>query len=1253
MAEAPGRITAYHDVIYPRYAPREFVGRQWLVKKVEQFRDSEAGRHLIIVGEPGSGKSTFMAYLAECWNCPRHFIRADNIGGVTGVDPRAFLLSMGAQLYQKYGREIFEQGNSTKTRVKVGLAKDQAEVVGRLVEELYTLPFLPQQQSEVQVQVVAATGESRVVGERVKRMIDVTLALEESTLLHVAVIQPLQRIEELYPDERVVLLVDALDESLQHLGKRILDVIPTATDPDFPGNLQLVMTSRPGDHLARFRKQDELRLDDRAAGYWKETLRDSRAYVDKRLSEEPLVSAMETMSQKKARTFIEEVETKSEGNFLYLFHFLNAAAEAVKKGETDLENITVPADLDEIYQFFAVGRIRKDPLDLIHFTVDRPVPEDLHAHWQAIEGVQRIAVAGREVTVMAEDSDPVLPRLFELTQAAGLRLSDLQTQRGTQLGTWEEKYLPLLGVLAVAFEALSRDQLAAFAEVEIEYVDSILAQLLQFLDTVKEGSAHGYRLYHRDFAEYLLDSSRNRDWPLDGQKYHCWIGSACLKRCRDQWDKCDTYCRRHASVHLAEADRWEAVGKLIEDPLFLLAADPGRLLGVINTGWGLLPQKIVRVYQQSVHHIRGNPLPEAASYLELIARQTKADELAGFVAQLNLRRPWSVRWVRWQYTSPHQVLTLHHRGVSGGQARVAVGKLNDRPVVVSAAGDIRVSDVESGNAIGAPIQGLSTRNFSVAVAEQEGRPIILSGGEDGIRMWELADGTAIGEVLPGYTGKILALAVGKLEERTVVVAGCADGNVRVWRLDERRLMREPIAGHEEAKVHAFMGASNEVRCVVVGELVDRPVIISGGYDKTIRIWDLAEGKPVGEPLTGHTGWVEAVTLTEWKDQPVIVSGGAFEEGVRIWDPVQGRQISTHPAVPEGFVGNSAIYALDVGEIEGQPIIVSSSYDGHIQFWNLPNGMPVGEPLTGHDGPVKSLVFTELRGRPVVVSAGDDSTVRAWHLEGVLSADESGVPQATEAYVLVVDEFEGRPVICTADSDWNLRILALATGELVYGPLPNPVQVHPDPIMGSLHAPFTFGLLQGQPVLIVFEQHGIGIWDPVEVQRIAAPIKVHFKEGGYVKLRLTLSKIEGRPVVLAGSSKGEVWIGDLLDRTQIAAWRDSEFSTIAMGKVDGQRLVATGEYCKESSIQLRNLANGQSEGRLITHHEGYISSIGLGKLDDRSVIVSGGSEGDLRVWNPDGELLSAVQLEAKIDDLAFGRGSTLVASTSRGIAVLEF
>ena len=87
-----------------------------------------------------------------------------------------------------------------------------------------------------------------------------------------------------------------------------------------------------------------------------------------------------------------------------------------------------------------------------------------------------------------------------------------------------------------------------------------------------------------------------------------------------------------------------------------------------------------------------------------------------------------------------------------------------------------------------------------------------------------------------------AVAVGALPDGTpVIVSGGGDGTVRVWRLADGAPVGEPLRGHDGA-----------VDAVAVGALPDgTPVIVSGGGDGTVRVWRLADGTPVGEPLRGH------------------------------------------------------------------------------------------------------------------------------------------------------------------------------------------------------------------------------------------------------------------------------------------------------------------------------------------------------------------------------------------------------------------
>ena len=65
--------------------------------------------------------------------------------------------------------------------------------------------------------------------------------------------------------------------------------------------------------------------------------------------------------------------------------------------------------------------------------------------------------------------------------------------------------------------------------------------------------------------------------------------------------------------------------------------------------------------------------------------------------------------------------------------------------------------------------------------------------------------------------------------------------MRVWDAATGQPRGDPLTGH-----------TGPVQSVAIGRIGDRDVIVSGGYDKTVRIWDAATGQALGDPLTGHT-----------------------------------------------------------------------------------------------------------------------------------------------------------------------------------------------------------------------------------------------------------------------------------------------------------------------------------------------------------------------------------------------------------------
>jgi hypothetical protein len=78
---------------------------------------------------------------------------------------------------------------------------------------------------------------------------------------------------------------------------------------------------------------------------------------------------------------------------------------------------------------------------------------------------------------------------------------------GQNISAWNQQYVPVLGSLAVAQEAVSSTDLAGFAGLKKSQVRQIISEVGQLLDyqhDVRE-SQRSYSFFHRSFAEFLLD----------------------------------------------------------------------------------------------------------------------------------------------------------------------------------------------------------------------------------------------------------------------------------------------------------------------------------------------------------------------------------------------------------------------------------------------------------------------------------------------------------------------------------------------------------------------------------------------------------------------------------------------------------------------------------------------------------------------------------------------------------------------------
>jgi tetratricopeptide (TPR) repeat protein len=77
---------------------------------------------------------------------------------------------------------------------------------------------------------------------------------------------------------------------------------------------------------------------------------------------------------------------------------------------------------------------------------------------------------------------------------------------------------------------------------------------------------------------------------------------------------------------------------------------------------------------------------------------------------------------------------------------------------------------------------------------------------------------------------------------------------------------------------------------------DGKTILAGCYDRTVRLWQAASGRPLGAPLS-HPGRVFAVAFSP--DGRTILAGG-IEWGARLWDAATGQPIGPPLPHPPGL-----------------------------------------------------------------------------------------------------------------------------------------------------------------------------------------------------------------------------------------------------------------------------------------------------------------------------------------------------------------
>lgn len=297
-----------------------------------------------------------------------------------------------------------------------------------------------------------------------------------------------------------------------------------------------------------------------------------------------------------------------------------------------------------------------------------------------------------------------------------------------------------------------------------------------------------------------------------------------------------------------------------------------------------------------------------------------------------LFRPTNLRCVK--------TLSGHHSGIRA----VAVQPRTNRVFTGSYDNTIKVWNLDDGSCE-ATLEGHVAWIRSLFCHEHE--PLLFSGSDDGeIKVWREQhhnDSYALTGGIQANAGGILAITVDY--EREWLLCGCYDSSIQVYALPGCDLL------------HILPGHRSAVRCLTIYN----GCLISGSYDRTVKLWDLNdECKCIGSLGTRGSVWALCV-------HDGMLIGAVGDSSIKVWRMDTWHQVTTLSG-HRGLVLALACHG---------DRLISGSDDRCLRVWRL-GSWECERTLTGHNGGVVGVCI--VHGN--CVSASNDSFIKVWNSTGI-------------------------------------------------------------------------------------------------------------------------------------------------------------------------------------------------------------------------------------------------------------------------------
>ncbi|KAJ2747184.1 hypothetical protein GGI20_000705 [Coemansia sp. BCRC 34301] len=195
---------------------------------------------------------------------------------------------------------------------------------------------------------------------------------------------------------------------------------------------------------------------------------------------------------------------------------------------------------------------------------------------------------------------------------------------------------------------------------------------------------------------------------------------------------------------------------------------------------------------------------------------------------------------------------------------------------------------------------------------------------------------------------------------------CAKSGGCPWTIDRQRVRQErPRRTALRASQVVHSDWVNDIVVVNGGETV-----VSASSDQTVRAWSPHRADERPQAVGSHLDYVKALAYSEHRR--MVISGG-LDRKIKLWDLGQGGLVSSLQEFGDASV-SSSVYTLACNT-QGS-LVVSGSPEKLIRVWDTRVGSQL-TTLSGHTDHIRAVLLSA--DSELVLSGSSDSTVKLWSM----------------------------------------------------------------------------------------------------------------------------------------------------------------------------------------------------------------------------------------------------------------------------------